>query len=172
MTRGPRVRRAPPRLYTVTVENVSTAHDFAVSGEFNTPVGAGGPAPIGPGEAYEFAFGAAPGSRLYRDVESRARLLVPINGPGRDFRRNSVREYVFAPIFARRKAVDVPHSSATGGHLHASRSAVMISSRIRMAMKRVRPMQSVLCGVIVVSSTAGTRFGPGEKRSGPVPGII
>lgn len=33
-------------------------------GVFNTPVGANGPAPIGPGGAYEFSFVAEPGMRL------------------------------------------------------------------------------------------------------------
>lgn len=33
-------------------------------GVFNTPVGANGPAPIGPGGAYEFTFSAKPGMRL------------------------------------------------------------------------------------------------------------
>jgi hypothetical protein len=34
------------------------------SGVFNTPVGASGPAPIGPGGVFEFTISAAPGSRL------------------------------------------------------------------------------------------------------------
>jgi hypothetical protein len=50
--------------FEVRVENVSTVYDFAATGVFNTPVGAGAPAPIFPGEAYEFAFSAAPGSKL------------------------------------------------------------------------------------------------------------
>jgi hypothetical protein len=50
--------------FEVRVENVSTVYDFAASGVFNTPVGAGAPAPIGPGEAYEFSFSAGPGSKL------------------------------------------------------------------------------------------------------------
>jgi hypothetical protein len=33
-------------------------------GAFTTPEGAGGPAPAGPGQAFEFAFDAKPGSRL------------------------------------------------------------------------------------------------------------
>lgn len=33
-------------------------------GIFNTPVGASGPAPIGPGNAYEFSFTAKPGMKL------------------------------------------------------------------------------------------------------------
>ena len=34
------------------------------SGVFNTPVGAGGPGPIGPGGVFEFRLSAAPGTRL------------------------------------------------------------------------------------------------------------
>ena len=40
------------------------AHLGFDSGVFNTPVGASAPAAIGPGEAYEFSFDAAPGSKL------------------------------------------------------------------------------------------------------------
>jgi hypothetical protein len=40
--------------FDVVVENVGEAYDFTASGVFNTPVGAAAPAPIGPGEAYEF----------------------------------------------------------------------------------------------------------------------
>jgi len=50
--------------FTLTIENVSAAADYPVSGVFNTPVGAGGPAPIFPTEAYEFTFGAKPGDML------------------------------------------------------------------------------------------------------------
>ncbi len=50
--------------FTLTIENVSAAANYPVSGAFNTPVGAGGPAPIFPGEAYEFTFGAKPGDML------------------------------------------------------------------------------------------------------------
>jgi hypothetical protein len=52
------------RTFEVTVENVSTVYDFPASGAFDTPVGMSAPAPIGPGEAYEFEFSAAPGSAL------------------------------------------------------------------------------------------------------------
>jgi len=41
---------------------------------FNTPVGASGPAPIGPGGAYEFTFNAPPGARL-----SFATMFIPSN---------------------------------------------------------------------------------------------
>ena len=44
------------------------------SGVFNTPVDAEGPAPIGPGQAYEFTFWAAPGARL-----SFATMFIPSN---------------------------------------------------------------------------------------------
>jgi hypothetical protein len=50
--------------FTLTIENVSTAADYAVSGVFNTPVGGMGPGPIFPGDAYEFSFGANPGDKL------------------------------------------------------------------------------------------------------------
>ncbi len=50
--------------FEVRVENASMLYDFSASGVFNTPVGAGAPAPIGPGEAYEFDFSAAPGAKL------------------------------------------------------------------------------------------------------------
>jgi hypothetical protein len=39
-------------------------HDAARHGLFNTPVGAGGPGPIGPGAAYEFTFSATPRMKL------------------------------------------------------------------------------------------------------------
>jgi len=50
--------------FTLTIENVSAPADYPISGVFNTPVGASGPAPAFPGEAYEFTFGANPGDRL------------------------------------------------------------------------------------------------------------
>lgn len=39
-------------------------HGEMLHGVFNTPVGAGGPGPIGPGGVYEFTFTAKPGMRL------------------------------------------------------------------------------------------------------------
>ena len=50
--------------FTLTITNVSAAADYTVSGVFNTPVGGSGPAPIFPGEAFEFTFGASPGDKL------------------------------------------------------------------------------------------------------------
>lgn len=50
--------------FEVRIENVSTVYDFSSSAVFDTPVGAGSPGPIGPGEAYEFTVSAAPGSKL------------------------------------------------------------------------------------------------------------
>jgi hypothetical protein len=50
--------------FEVRVENASMVYDFTASGAFNTPVGGNMPAPIGPGEAYEFSFSAAPGAKL------------------------------------------------------------------------------------------------------------
>jgi len=53
-----------PEDFTLTIENVSTARDFTVSGVFDTPVGQKSPGPIFPGDAYEFTFGANPGEKL------------------------------------------------------------------------------------------------------------
>jgi hypothetical protein len=39
-------------------------HSSSLHGVFNTPVGAMGPGPIGPGAAYEFSFNATPGMKL------------------------------------------------------------------------------------------------------------
>ncbi len=50
--------------FKVTIENIAEAKSYSSSGAFNTPVGASGPAPIFPGEAYEVSFSAAPGSKL------------------------------------------------------------------------------------------------------------
>jgi hypothetical protein len=50
--------------FTLTIENVSMAADYPVSGVFNTPVGMEDPAPIFPGQVYEFTFGANPGDKL------------------------------------------------------------------------------------------------------------
>lgn len=43
---------------------LATAADISASGAFNTPVGAGGPGPLLPGDAYEFTFEATEGERL------------------------------------------------------------------------------------------------------------
>lgn len=50
--------------FTVTVENISNAFSYLQSGAQNTPVDAGAPGPILPGEAYEFEFYAGPGHNL------------------------------------------------------------------------------------------------------------
>ena len=50
--------------FRVTIENVSTAYDFAGSGSFAVPAGSGGPGPLMPGGVYEFEFDAFPGARL------------------------------------------------------------------------------------------------------------
>lgn len=42
----------------------SRGHEGMQHGVFNTPVGASGPGPIGPGGAYEFSFNAKPGMKL------------------------------------------------------------------------------------------------------------
>jgi len=55
---------AQPAFFNVHIENVAPAFSFSGSGVFSVPVGATDPAAIGPGEAYEFTFDAAPGSRL------------------------------------------------------------------------------------------------------------
>ncbi len=62
------------RNFTVTLANISEAKAFSSRGVFNTPVGASQPGAIGPGDAYEFSFSAAPGSKL-----SFATMFVPSN---------------------------------------------------------------------------------------------
>ena len=62
------------RDFTVILANISQAKAFSSSGLFNTPVGASQPGAIGPGDAYEFSFSAAPGSKL-----SFATMFVPSN---------------------------------------------------------------------------------------------
>jgi hypothetical protein len=59
--------------FAVSVDNVSDFW-FHDSGAFNTPVGAGGPGPLPPGEAYEWTFHAMPGDNL-----SFATMLVQSN---------------------------------------------------------------------------------------------
>lgn len=75
---GPNVQATT---FEVTIENRSQLYEFSESGVFNTPVGATVPGPIGPGDAYEFSFSAAPGAKL-----SFATMFVPSNdffyGPG------------------------------------------------------------------------------------------
>lgn len=46
--------------FTVTIENVVTPQPIFQSGVFNTPVGASSPAPLFPGDAYEFDIDAGP----------------------------------------------------------------------------------------------------------------
>ena len=60
--------------FTARIENHSNEFGFSESGVFNTPVGAAGPGPAGPGGAYEFSFSAAPGDKL-----SFATMLVQSN---------------------------------------------------------------------------------------------
>jgi len=50
--------------FRVTIENSSPVYDLVKSGSFAVPVGASDPAPIFPGEAYEFEFTAPAGARL------------------------------------------------------------------------------------------------------------
>lgn len=50
--------------FEVTIENVSSAYDFASSGIFDTPAGEAAPGPLLPGGVYEFSFDAPPGSSL------------------------------------------------------------------------------------------------------------
>jgi hypothetical protein len=45
--------------FTVTIENVGSGFPVHKSGIVNTPVGASAPAPLFPGDAYEFSFTAA-----------------------------------------------------------------------------------------------------------------
>jgi hypothetical protein len=60
----PHASYAQAEFFRVRVENVAESYEFLHSGAFTTPVGAQDPAPIGPGEAYEFEFDAVPGARL------------------------------------------------------------------------------------------------------------
>ena len=50
--------------FQVAIENVSVPYPFSASGHFAVPVGAEGPGPLLPGNAYAFEFEAGPGSRL------------------------------------------------------------------------------------------------------------
>jgi len=50
----------PTSSFTVSIENVTTPSDFFQSGVFNTPVGGSDPAPLFPGDAYEFTIDAGP----------------------------------------------------------------------------------------------------------------
>jgi len=53
---------------------LATQMQAVSSGVFNTPAGAAAPAPIGPGQAYEFTVWAAPGAKL-----SFATMFIPSN---------------------------------------------------------------------------------------------
>lgn len=55
---------APHLDFTVRIENISDAFEFAGSGVFNTPSEASEPGPLAPGAAYTFDFNAAPGQSL------------------------------------------------------------------------------------------------------------
>ena len=55
---------APNAMFKVTIENISETPEFSSSGVFNTPDGAAGPGPLGPGGSYKFSLGATPGSYL------------------------------------------------------------------------------------------------------------
>ncbi len=50
--------------FTVTITNIAATFTHFGSGVYNTPVGAGGPGPLTPGNAYEVTFGATPGQSL------------------------------------------------------------------------------------------------------------
>ena len=52
------------QFFKVRVENVSPVYEYSASGVFNTPKGATEPAPLFPGQMYEFEFHAASGSHL------------------------------------------------------------------------------------------------------------
>ena len=54
----------PETTFKVRIDNISPAVMFSASGVFNTPLGKMTPSPAGPGEAFEFSFDAAPGSKL------------------------------------------------------------------------------------------------------------
>ena len=51
-------------MFKVTIENIASEPMYSSTGVFNTPVGGDAPAPILPGQMYEFSFSAAPGSKL------------------------------------------------------------------------------------------------------------
>lgn len=63
LTLGP-ITQAQPTFFKVKIKNISQPYPYSDVGVFNTPVGASAPAPIFPGEAYEFDFEASPGSHL------------------------------------------------------------------------------------------------------------
>ncbi len=50
--------------FTLRIDDVGSGFEFYTSGVFNTPVGASGPGPILPGDAYEFSLDASPGAKL------------------------------------------------------------------------------------------------------------
>ncbi len=50
--------------FKVTIENVGSELPILKKGVFNTPVDAAEPAPIGPGQMYQFSFTAGPGNYL------------------------------------------------------------------------------------------------------------
>lgn len=51
-------------IFTIRIENVGQTFPVLKNGVFNTPVGTSAPAPIGPGQSYEFDFSAPPGTFL------------------------------------------------------------------------------------------------------------
>ncbi|MBD3374560.1 T9SS type A sorting domain-containing protein [candidate division KSB1 bacterium] len=52
------------QFFKVRVENQSKPYPFSASGAFTTPLGADDPAPLGPGQKYQFTFHALPGAKL------------------------------------------------------------------------------------------------------------
>ncbi len=50
--------------FLVTIEHTGTVYDLVESGIFDTPTGETAPAPLFPGDSYEFTVHAAPGHRL------------------------------------------------------------------------------------------------------------
>ncbi|MDZ7689769.1 MAG: spondin domain-containing protein [Balneolaceae bacterium] len=54
----------PSTMFEVTIENVSPVYPILKSSAFTTPVGAADPAPLMPGQAYEFEFTAPVGTQL------------------------------------------------------------------------------------------------------------
>ena len=54
----------PAKMFTVTVENVSTPYLFFESGVASIPEGASGPGPAHPGESFKFSFHAGPSHKL------------------------------------------------------------------------------------------------------------
>jgi hypothetical protein len=56
--------RAQSQRFKVTIENVGAELPVLTKGIFETPIGEAAPAPIGPGQLYQFTYTAGPGNHL------------------------------------------------------------------------------------------------------------